>query len=265
MAFNYWANRVEKTQDILFKKYRKDIDKQMRKYYQKAITQTISDFEDTYDKLIATSLAGKQPTPADLYKLDKYWKMRSQLEKRLTNLGKKQISLLNKSFKDTFWASYKMLGIPSLPTYNTIDDGAVEQLIKQIWCADGKSWSTRIWENTNLLKQNLEEGLLHTVASGKPTSYLKKQLMERFGVSFNRADALVRTELAHVQTQAAQQRYKDYGLEEVEILVTKDERLCPICKKHNGERYPINAKMPVPFHPRCRCCVVPVVNIPEEK
>lgn len=265
MANNYWANRVEKTQDILFRKHRKEIDKKMRQYYQKAIEQTIADYEATYDHLMTMNLQGKAPTPADLYKLDKYWKMRSQLEKRLTNLGKRQISLLNKAFKETFWASYNMLGIPSLPTYSTIDDGAVEQLIKQIWCADGKSWSTRIWENTNLLKQTLEEGLLNTVATGKPTSYLKKQLMERFNVSFSRADALVRTELAHVQTQAAQQRYKDYGLEEVEILVTKDERLCPICSKQNGKRLPINAKMPIPFHPRCRCCVVPVVNIPEEK
>ena len=261
MAYNYWQERMAKAQANLFKQHRKEIDKRIRKYYQSAIEQTINDFESVYDKLLATQVSGNQPTPADLYKLDKYWKMRSQLEKRLTNLGKKQISLLNSRFKAQFWDVYKVLNLPNIQSFNTIDDYGVEQLINQIWCADGKSWSKRIWENTQLLKQSLEEGLIHTVAAGKKTTYLKNLLQERFNVSYSRADALVRTELAHIQTQAAQQRYKDYGLQEVEVWVDEDERTCPICSKYEGKKYPIDAKMPVPFHPRCRCCMIPVVDI----
>lgn len=260
MAYNYWANRTAKAQNNLFNKNRKEIDTQIRKYYQSIIKQTINDFEHVYDKLLATLDKGKQPTPADLYKLQRYWDMEKQLEKRLTRLGRKQIALLTKSFKVQFWDIYKALNLPNIESFSTIDDLAVQQLINQIWCADGKSWSTRIWENTSLLKSTLMEGLQHSVVTGKSTSQLKQILQERFNVSYGRADALVRTELAHIQTQAAQQRYKDYGLEEMEVWVDEDERTCPICKPHEGERYPINSKVPVPFHPRCRCCMIPVIK-----
>lgn len=260
MANNYWADRMAKAQAMMFNKNRKQIDLQMRKHYQKLSRQVIDDFEATYDKLIATILDGKQPTPADLYKLDKYWNMQSQLDKRLTKLGKRQIAQLTKSFKMQFYDVYKALNIDGLELFSTINDEGVLQIINQIWCADGKSWSQRIWENVGLLKQTLNEGLIHTVVTGKKTSELKQILQERFNVSYGRADALVRTELAHIQTQAAQQRYRDYGLDELEVLVDPDERTCEICGKLHGKRYPINAKMPIPAHPRCRCCMIPVVK-----
>lgn len=262
MVNSYWIERLAKAQAAKFNKNRKDIDTMMRKYYQSLSEQVITDYEATYDKLLATLHDGKQPTPADLYKLDKYWSMQTQLDKRLTKLGRKQIAMLTKHFRTHYYDVYKILKLDSVEAYKTIDDAGVLQVINQIWCADGKSWSQRIWENVNLLKQTLNEGLIHTVVTGKKTSDLKKELQERFLVSYGRADALVRTELAHIQTQASQQRYKDYGLEEMEVWVDEDERTCPICAKHEGEIYPVTAKMPIPFHPRCRCCMIPVIKKP---
>mgnify|MGYP003295850755 CR=1 FL=1 len=46
-------------------------------------------------------------------------------------------------------------------------------------------------------------------------------------------------------------------------MVDADERTCDVCGKLEGKRFPINGKMPVPAHPRCRCCIIPVVD--EEK
>jgi hypothetical protein len=48
---------------------------------------------------------------------------------------------------------------------------------------------------------------LETVITGKPSAKLRKLLMDDFGVSYRQADRIVRTELAHIQTQAAQKRY----------------------------------------------------------
>ena len=125
--------------------------------------------------------------------------------------------------------------------------------------ADGKSWSQRIWENTERLAAELNEGLIHCVATGKKTTELKNILQERFGVSYSRADALVRTEMAHIQTQAAQKRYEDAGVLEVEVWAPKDERQCEVCGELHMKRFPANGPMPIPAHPRCRCCVLPVV------
>jgi SPP1 gp7 family putative phage head morphogenesis protein len=136
-----------------------------------------------------------------------------------------------------------------------------QQMINQIWCADGKSWSQRIWENTELLAETLNEELIHCVVSGKKTTDLKNLLQERFNVSYARADMLVRTELAHIQTQAAQKRYEDYGVQEVEIWADEDERRCDVCGDLHEKKYPMGARVPIPAHPNCRCCIVPVVEV----
>ena len=147
-----------------------------------------------------------------------------------------------------------------MEAFNTIDTNVVQQLINQIWCADGKSWSQRVWENVNQLSETLNEELVHCVVTGKPSGKLKQLLQERFNVSYSNADMLVRTELAHIQTQASQQRYRDYGIQQVEVLADKDERRCEVCGKLHGKRYNINDVMPVPAHPRCRCCMIPVID-----
>lgn len=223
------------------------------------MASVISEFEATYDKLLASMKDGQQPTPADLYKLAKYYEMQSQVAAELTKLGDKQAALLSKQFIDEYMSVYESLAIPGDDAFKTIDRQAAEQAINQIWCADGKSWSQRIWTNTDDLKQTLNDELIKCVISGKKTSELTKLLQERFGVSYNRAATVVRTETAHIQTQAAQQRYTDYGITEVEVFADEDERRCDVCGKLHQKKFPIGGTMPVPAHPNCRCCILPVV------
>ena len=223
------------------------------------MASVISEFEATYDKLLASMADGKQPTPADLYKLAKYYEMQSQVAAELTKLGDKQAALLSKQFIDEYMSVYESLAIPGEEAFKTIDRQAAEQAINQIWCADGKSWSQRIWTNTEDLKQTLNDELIKCVISGKKTSELTKLLQERFGVSYNRAATVVRTETAHIQTQAAQQRYKNYGITEVEVFADEDERRCDVCGKLHQKKFPIGGTMPVPAHPNCRCCIIPVI------
>ena len=257
---SYWKDRVAKAQDAISEKNQKQIETQLRKYYKASAQKVINDFEATLDKLQATMEAGREPTPADLYKLDKYWQAQAQMRKELNKLGEKQIAALTKAFETNFFEVYYSIALDSSATFGTIDTAAVHQLINQIWVADGKSWSQRIWENTDLLANTLNEELIHIVAAGKKSTDLKNLLQERFNVSYSRADALARTELAHIQTEAATKRYKDYGVKQVEIWADEDERRCEVCGKLHQKKYPINAAVPIPAHPRCRCCIVPVIE-----
>ena len=260
----YWSERIAKAQAAKYNKNRKEIDKMIRKQYQNLSKQVIEDFESTYNKLLATVEEGKEPTPADLYKLDKYWKMQSQLDQKLTKLGRKQIALLTKHFRTQYYDVYNTITVKGLELFNTINDEGVMQVINQIWCADGKSWSQRIWNNIGQLKETLNEGLVHTVVTGRKTSDLKKTLMERFNVSYHRADALVRTELAHIQTQAARKRYEDYNITKVEFFADPDERTCEVCGELHGKQFPLSSAPRVPQHVRCRCTLVPVVDLPQQ-
>ena len=264
MAKDYWKDRQAKALTNLSNKSAKSIEAQLKKYYQRTMQTAIADFEATYDKLLATMEDGREPTPADLYKLDKYWQTQAQLKTELQKLGDKEAALFSKQFEDSYKNVYSALAKDSTAHYSRISTQGAQQMIKQVWAADGKSWSKRIWENTEELAATLNEKLIECVVGGKKTSDLKKALMERFNVSFGRADALARTELAHIQTQAAKQRYTDTGIEYVEIWADKDERRCDVCGKLHKKRYPVDATMPIPAHPRCRCTIVPVVEIPEE-
>lgn len=252
---------MAKAQTELANKNIKKIELELKKYYAMAAKRSIADFEATYNKLLATVGEGKQPTPADLYKLDKYWEAQAQLRKELQKLGDKEIKTLSAVFEANFFEIYYSIVLPNRQAaFNTIDTEVAQQIINQIWVADGKSWSQRIWEDTETLMDTLNRELIHCVTTGKKTTELKNLLQERFNVSYSRADALVRTEIAHIQTQSAKKRYEDYGLQQVEIWADKDERRCEVCGELHQTKYPIGAHVPIPAHPRCRCCIVPVID-----
>ena len=251
---------MQEAQNKITQKHVKDIEKQLAKYYQKAMHRTIADFEATYTKLFNGFREGIEPTPADLYKLDRYWKMQAQLRTELEKLGDKQNTLLSKAFERCWIDVYNSISLPSEADFSTVSNEVVQQLINEIWVADGKHFSQRIWDNTEKLLETLNEELVQCVVNGKSAEELKDKLVERFGVSYSNADSLVRTETAHIQTQAARKRYEDYGITEVEVWADKDERRCEVCGKLHQKKYPVGAAMPIPAHPNCRCCIVPVVD-----
>ena len=241
-----------------------EIEKQLKRYYSKSMKRVIEDFEATYDKLLATLKKDKEPTPADLYNLDKYWKMQAQLREELQKLGEKEIVLLSKKFEETWVDIYNSVALKSQTAYNTVDSSLVQEMINSVWCSDGKTWSQRVWDNTERLAQTLNDGLIDCVVTGRRATDLKNILQERFDVSYSRADTLVRTEIAHIQVQAASKRYEDFGLEYYEILGREEHEIGCDCKKMDGKkvklsemRIGVNAP---PFHPRCRCDIMPVVG-----
>lgn len=257
---DYWQKRMKEAQEKQANKSIKETQKQLRAYYIRAMKSVLDGFTATYDKLLSTMGEGEIPTPADLYKLDKYWKLQGRLKRELQRLGDNQIAELSKKFEEEFWCIYEAMALTSQEAFSSMSKEGARQLINQIWCADGKSWSQRVWNNTDRLQQALNDKLTECVITGKTTSQLKKFLQDEFGVSYNRADTIVRTEMAHIQTQAARQSYQEYGIQEIEIYADTDNRTCPICAKLDGKRFGINDSLPIPAHPRCRCCALPVIK-----
>lgn len=256
----YWQDRIAEAQTALTNKKTKQIEKQLKQYYGKSMERVIADFERTYNKILLAVEEGKQPTPADLYKLDSYWKMQGKLKLELQKLGDKQIAAMSKIFEMHFFDIYYSITLETADSFGTISTETVLQMINSIWVADGKSWSQRIWDNTELLAETLNSELIHCVVTGRKTSYLKEVLQDRFNVSYSRADSIVRTEMSHIQNQAAQKRYENAGVREFEVWADADERRCEVCGKLHKTRYPIGSHVPIPAHPRCRCSIVPVIE-----
>jgi SPP1 gp7 family putative phage head morphogenesis protein len=258
----YWKDRQAQAQSKLTKKTVKETEAQLIKYYRKAMDDVINEFEFTYLKLLNGKQEGINPTPADLYKLDKYWEMQGQITETLNKLGDKQSRFLRKMFMRHYGDIYNSISIDGAYSggFKHIDKKAVEQIINQIWCADGETWSNRVWDNTEKLRNALNEGLVSCVATGATTEDLKKQLVYMFNVSYSRADSLVKTELAHIQTQAAADRYKDAGIKEYQVWADEDERRCEVCGKLHKKTYLVGETPPIPAHTNCRCTIIPIVE-----
>jgi SPP1 gp7 family putative phage head morphogenesis protein len=287
---NYWQKRAIDRQDFLNKRTQKEIDKQIIKYYEQVMKRLIKEFEAVYDKLLTTK--EENLTPADLYKMDRYWQMVAQVKEELHALGDQEVILLAAQFEQHWRTSYentekemltffnkrakknkelKELEWPPTASFTTISDTAVQQMVNEVWCADGKTWSERVWNNVGELATMLNDELIHCVVTGKKTTELKKRLVERFNVSYSKANRLVRTEVAHIQTQASAKRYKEAGLERYEIL-GREEGSCKKsskskgidCHKMDGKTF-LYSEMKVgvnapPFHPNCRCAIAPVFD-----
>lgn len=277
---NYWKDRMARQQDILEKKAVLDAERQLAKYYQTAMKRIIKEFEAVYDKLLTTK--EEDLVPADLYKLSRYWEMQGQLRNELEQLGFKEIAMLSDRFEKYWQTSYenaekdinaifasqgRPMPEPNM-AFQTIAADTAKQMINSVWCADGKTWSDRIWgNNLSYLAETLNEELVHCVVTGKKTTELKKLLQHRFNVSFHRADTLVRTEIAHITTEAKAERYKEYGLEYYEILGREETTGCNHsidCHKMDGKKFTYKEKVvgvnAPPFHPNCRCTIIPVVE-----
>lgn len=261
MSKNYWQDREAAALAKVTERSVKDTEKLLAKSYANSANKVVNEFVDTYEKLLNTLEDGKAPTPADLYKLEKYWQMNAKLNYELRVLGEKQERALSKQFLKEFQEIYESISLEGMETYSTIDREGMIKAINSIWCADGKTWSSRIWSNISLLSETLQDELIHCVTTGKKTSDLKQLLQDRFDVSFQQADMLVRTEMAHIQTTAAKQKYTDYGITEVQVWADKDERRCEVCGKLHQKKYPIHGAMPIPAHPNCRCTIIPVVEL----
>ena len=276
---DYWRNRLLETQRKWTDKDIDIINKIINSYYRTAMINIIKEFEAVYDKVLAQAEDGKQITPADLYKLDKYYQMQAQLQDTLQKLGDRTCEVLAKKFGQEYKHIYSELGVDtegkkikaskSDKAFATIDAQGAKHIANQIWAADSKSWSERVWKNLGDLQRTLNEGLIDCVITGKKTTELKKKLMERFDVSYSRAETLVRTEMAHVETQAALDRYKSSGVEKVRIVVDPDEKTCKECSKWDDKIINITdihtgANCP-PFHPNCRCAIAPVVKDKKEE
>ena len=68
----YWIERIQRAQEQSASRSLRAAQTQFKKYYSSAMKKTLDDFEKTYNKILLSIDEGKEPTPADLYKLDKY-------------------------------------------------------------------------------------------------------------------------------------------------------------------------------------------------
>lgn len=83
-------------------------------------------------------------------------------------------------------------------------------------------------------------------------------ITRRMGLA-QRAELIARSELAAAYSGGTIRTAQSRGVGYVRVLASNDERVCPVCAARNGRVYPVD-RVPLPWHPRCRCVAVEVNN-----
>lgn len=102
-----------------------------------------------------------------------------------------------------------------------------------------------------------------SVIEGEGIGAAARRFRRAADVSQSSAEAWTRTAINTVENRASLETYRASGVvKDVKWLVTRDERLCPICKPRNGRSLRDLDGRPPPAHFRCRCTIIPVVSLP---
>ena len=260
----YWTNRIDELSQILFDKTALETERQTAKYYKDALIKTERDMGKLYDKIVEEGLGTDRII--DLYRYNRFYELRNNLAAKLETMGLQQTSLFQTKFERMYNGVQTIItkNAPDVISNSFVQEGRAKEIIESVWCADGKHWSQRVWVNTAKLQNAIENHLIDCVIKGKSKSEAIKQLREDFGVGFNAADRLLRTELNYIQNQAAADRYIAAGFNQYEWLTAGDERTCEQCGELDhqvfsfGERE-VGVNFP-PLHPNDRCTIIPVVG-----
>lgn len=267
----YWLDR----QAEQISKYTDASHKAIRKKYISYYKQSLKEVERLMTGLYLEILDEEgKPSANELYKYNRLFKMREELVKALADLGYKNLKELERGYRGV----YKYSVANTLSEVNqSLMNKDIDVLVKEMWDARGKHWSTNVWcsdgldvlgrmsKNMSKLQDTLEKGLLDCVQRGVPKDELVKTLRDRFNVSYSEADRLARTELNYIQNQGTLDSYKKAGIQEYRYLAHEDERSNgDICCEKNGNTYSVlTATVGVdypPMHPNCRCTTIPVLN-----
>lgn len=287
---SYWRNRVELEQKAAIKRdedYATEL-KKMHDYYFNEIDKEIRTFINRYaekngnipyseviarlDAMDVAAFAEKAKRYVEekdfgaianrelaIYNL----KMRvSRLEALQQELDLQMIALANEEEKKTgnflkgeylqgLKSQAGILGVTESSTLST----AMKQAIDRNF--NGATWSSRIWERQNALRDIVKRATTDLLILGKNPTQIISKLRKEFGVSAHQAKRLAVTEGSRVAMAAQKDSLESQGYDEYEYIA--EPSACKICAPFDGRIFKISemesGRNCAPMHPFCRCSV----------
>lgn len=275
----YWKRRAEANMDGVQRGAEQRLARLGRAYHQAAlelegeVQRILGTYAKRFD-LTPEEAAAALREPADEesraygYRVSRAEALEKAIRERLNGLGAR---LERETAAQREWTASKSYQ-SARKMMRDMTGGVVSQAVPDLqgllramdtaW--SGRNYSARIWRNTDQLAQMLEDEIEAAFLSGKSVRRMANVIMDRFGVGYRAAECLMRTETSYVQNQTAAKSYEDAGCTEYEILTASDRRTCSRCAAQNGRRYLFTemqaGENAPPFHPNCRCTILPVVG-----
>lgn len=130
----------------------------------------------------------------------------------------------------------------------------IQEILKNDW--SGKHYSKRIWHNTDVLSDKLEEVITSGLMTGKSSRRMAMELEELTNYGKFASERIIRTETTYISNAAEIESYKECGIDEYVFIATLDLRTSKQCREHDKRIYNVkDAEVGVnlpPLHPYCR-------------
>lgn len=294
MADNsYWSKRlkqemlakqasevdVDKAMSALYRVHQTNIEKEIQAFYQKYADDegvSITEAKKRADKVDVQAFADK----AKRYVEEKDFSPQANAELKLYNLkmrvsraellqynmdlellalgeGERQLTekFLKAGFADEVKSQSGILG-EYIKNPKTVER-SMEAVLNVPF--EGVTWSERIWERQQALRQVVARTAHETLVRGRNAMAMIPELRREFGVSKSAAKRLAVTEVARVQSEAQKISMIENGFDEYEYIA--EPTACPICAKLDGNIYKVAEMEPgkncAPMHPHCHCSTAP--------
>lgn len=201
---------------------------------------------------IESKAYGARITRLEALKESIYLNLSAVADVELRESEKLYMRTINKAYYLNCYDIQKGLGIgfnvAAMPTE------VVEEILKTNW--SGMHYSERVWRNSQVMTNKLEQVLLKGVMTGKSYRKLAIELEEMSEDGVFAAERLIRTEMTYISNQAELQSYKECGINEYIFVATLDSRTSKPCRKMDRKRVKISEavvgeNLP-PLHPWCR-------------
>ena len=194
--------------------------------------------------------------------------LQTQVELRMMELFSSQRDVLRDHLQERYTDTYyrtvyavsQQMNVAS--TFARIDPQTVEKILAVPWL--GSEFSSRIWADKDKLTRELMQTLSRGFVRGDSLDRMTKEFAQRMGVSESRAATLIHTESAHMAAEAAEQGYRETGVQSYRFEAALDLKTCAVCGALDQREFPLaehetGINYP-PLHPRCRCTTVPVTE-----
>ena len=159
---------------------------------------------------------------------------------------------INKAYYTNLFDIQKGLGIGFNVAEMPLE--TVQEILKNKW--SGKHYSKRVWHNTDVLAEKLEEVITIGLMSGKSSRKMAIELEELTDYGKFAAERIIRTETTYISNAAEIESYKECGIDKYVFIATLDLRTSKQCREHDKKIYNVKdaeagVNLP-PLHPYCR-------------
>lgn len=245
----------------------------LKKHYgqkpSKAIANAINSITDEEEKL---RLQTEMSVPAYQYRIKRLDTLAAEGKKLCETLYKVEVATNTAFLTAEYEKAYNLStfdiqkGTGVSVAFEHVPKSRIDQVLKTNW--SGKRFSTRVWDNTQELAQELSHVMAESFMTGESGYKTAQKIQERFRVGAYNARRLVRTENTYITGQAELESYEKSKIKEYKYAALMDKRTSDVCKELNGKIFPLSeaqaGKNYPPMHPFCRSSSIPIVPTYEE-